>query len=250
MSSKKRIAVLDELRGFAVVAMVIIHAFYLWYNVFGFEWAKKPGETFINPFIAAIFIVVSGISCSLTKSNVKRGVKVLLIALALTASTVFILPLINLRGLEIYFGILHFLGCCMLLFVPFRPLVEKTNAVVGLAVCIVLYAVTFNIGSRCLGVGAWSLDLPAVLYSTDWLCPFGFHTSSFYSSDYYPLLPHVFMFFTGAFVGKMITKKQLPDFAYKTHLKSLSFLGRHSLVIYVAHQPVLFALTWLAVQLL
>ena len=58
----------------------------------------------------------------------------------------------------------------MLLFALVRPLIEKINSVAGLAVCLVFYAVTFNVGSRYLGVGALSFNLPDRLYLTDWLC--------------------------------------------------------------------------------
>ena len=74
-TDKKRIFFIDEVRGFSVSCMVFYHAFYILGTTFGYEWAKKLFGFFmpVQPLFAGLFIFICGISCSLSKSNLKRG---------------------------------------------------------------------------------------------------------------------------------------------------------------------------------
>lgn len=76
-AGKKRIYLLDELRGLAVFCMVFYHAFYSMSEFFGFEIGTKLLDFFTpaEPFFAALFIVISGISSRLSHDNTKRGVR-------------------------------------------------------------------------------------------------------------------------------------------------------------------------------
>ena len=82
---KPRYYLLDELRGLAVVAMVVYHSFYLLADVFGSE----TGRMLVNctrpvqPFIAGTFFVICGICARLSRSNWKRGLRLLGLALLL-----------------------------------------------------------------------------------------------------------------------------------------------------------------------
>ena len=92
---KKRYHLLDELRGFAVVCMVFYHAFYL----LAFSFNLNIGFTLLNfftplePIFASFFIFLSGICSFLTRSNTKRGLKLLAVALSITLVTAYLLPL-------------------------------------------------------------------------------------------------------------------------------------------------------------
>ena len=83
-----------------------------------------------------------------------------------------------------------------------------------------------------------------MLYRTNYFMPLGFFNSSFHSADYFPLLPHLFMFLTGTFVGVYATNGRFPAFTYRQRSKALCFLGRHALVIYIAHQPIIYGILW------
>lgn len=66
-------------------------------------------------------------------------------------------------------------------------------------------------------------------------------------SDYYPLVPWFGFALLGIWAGWRLypgrTRRfTLPDLAHVAPIRALSFLGRHSLVIYLVHQPVLLAL--------
>ena len=86
-----------------------------------------------------------------------------------------------------------------------------------------------------------SLELPPVLYSTSFLFPLGFPDSNFFSSDYFPLLPYLFLFLAGMFLARL----PLPQAFYQQHSRSLSLLGKNSLWVYLLHQPVIYAVLWL-----
>lgn len=83
-AGKKRIYLLDELRGLAVFCMVFYHAFYSMSEFFNIAVGTKLLDFFTpaEPFFAALFIVISGISSRLSHNNTKRGVRLLCVALA------------------------------------------------------------------------------------------------------------------------------------------------------------------------
>ena len=133
-AGKKRIYLLDELRGLAVFCMVFYHAFYSMSEFFNIAVGTKLLDFFTpaEPFFAALFIVISGISSRLSHNNTKRGVRLLCVALALTVVTAVIMPMMHFEGAEIYFGILHLLSLSMLIFSALRAGLDKINPIVGI----------------------------------------------------------------------------------------------------------------------
>lgn len=238
--SRGRIHTMDELRGFAIICMVFFHAFY----TMGFMFDIKVGGVLLNFFapaqvyFACGFIVISGISSCLSRSNLKRGVKLLAIALGLTAATCLFL-----KGNEIYFGILHLLAVCMIAAYFVMPIIEKIPLVVGIAVNAVLFYMTYDVMYGILRIPfCGDVRLPNSLYASNLLSPLGFFNSDYFSADYFPILPYMFMFFIGVFVGRLAKQGQLPLFLYKSRVPFLSFVGRHTLIIYIVHQPIIYVI--------
>ncbi|MBR4240953.1 MAG: DUF1624 domain-containing protein, partial [Eubacterium sp.] len=163
--------------------------------------------------------------------------------LAVTLVTAVIMPKIGITGAEIYFGILSCLGLCMIIAGLIMPLIEKSNAIIGMAVCAVLFAVFYSVGSGSLLFGL--IKLPKALYQTNYLMPLGFYNSSFESADYFALFPWLFMFLFGAFLGKYAKGGAFPEWTYKKHSKFLAFIGKNSLWFYLAHQPVIYGILYL-----
>ncbi len=242
---KKRIELLDELRGFAILAMIVHHFFLDAGDVLSADWGYAIFGRLcaLQPFFWAIFIVISGICSRLSRNTIKRGVTVLGAGLLITLVTAVIMPKIGMAGAEIYFGILSCLGCCMIITGVLMPLIEKTKPIVGLIITGVLFVITYSIsdGSLCFGL----IDLPQVLYKTNYLMPLGFFNSSFFSADYFAIIPWLFMFLFGAFIGEYAKAGAFPQWSYKRHSKLLSFVGRNSLWFYLAHQVVIYALLYL-----
>lgn len=238
---KPRIHLLDELRGFAIFCMVFYHGFYTVGVFFGWKWGVDMVNFFApaEPFFAALFIFISGISSNLSHSNIERGAKLFFIAYIVTVVTYFA---VGDPG-TIRFGILHMLSVCMMFFGVFSPIIKKIPYPIGLVVNILLFIFTFDVIRGSVGVPfLWSLELPAFLYKTDFLYPFGFLYPGFTSGDYFPLLPWLFMFMAGGFFGRLAVQKKFPKFTYKKHVPFFAFLGRHALLIYILHQPIIFGL--------
>ena len=78
----------------------------------------------------------------------------------------------------------------------------------------------------------------------------GLHPLIFASADYYPLLPWIFLFLAGYWLGEAFLQRRAPEFCYREHLPALGWIGRHALIIYLAHQPVVYGVLWLADWLL
>ena len=247
---KKRICFLDELRGFAVLCMVFYHAFYLLGTFFNWYWANGLFDFFmpVQPIFAGIFIFICGLSCTLSKSNLKRGAVLLAVALGFTFVTSVIMPAMGFVECEIYFGILHFLAVSILIYSLLSKAIHKTLPFAGILFCAVLYAFTSGIGEGTLRYGELiTFTLPESLYESNTLMILGIHSHDFFSADYFPIFPDIFIFFAGVFSGVIFLKKGYPDWCGKKRIPFFGFLGRNALLIYVVHMPVIYALGYLII---
>ncbi len=244
-SEIKRIELLDELRGFAIAAMIVHHTFLDIGFVLGLSWGYDVFDKLcvLQPVFWAIFIIISGICSRLSRNTLKRGLIVFAAGLAVTLVTAVIMPAVGITGAEIYFGILSCLGACMIITGLIMPLIKKTNAIAGMIICALLFAFFYTIsaGTLCFGL----IKLPEVLYKTNYLMPLGMFSKTFESADYFAILPWIFMFLFGAFVGKYAKGGAFPKWTYKKHSRFFAFIGRNSLWFYLAHQPVIYGVLYL-----
>ncbi|MBQ9517605.1 MAG: DUF1624 domain-containing protein [Eubacterium sp.] len=249
-SDIKRIELLDELRGFAILAMVVHHTFYDIGFVLGLDWGYAMFDKLcvLQPFFWSIFIIISGICSRLSRNTLKRGFIVLGAGLAVTLVTAVIMPKMGIEGAEIYFGILSCLGSCMIITGLLMPLIEKTDPRIGMAVCALLFAVGYGISAGTLFFGL--VKLPQQWYTTNLLMPLGIFSSTFESADYFALIPWLFMFLFGAFLGKYAKDGKFPGWTYKKHAKPLAFVGRNSLWFYLAHQPAIYAVLYIVMWII
>ena len=236
---KQRIHILDEWRGVCVTLMVIYHALYTLGAVFFLE----PVSTWLSwceplePLFAGMFVFLCGVSCRLSKSNLKRGLLLASIAVAMSAILWLFMP-----TMMIWFGILHCLAVCILLYAATARVLDRVPVAVGVAVCAVLMLVTWWFPwyqGGLLGVPPLALAWPERWRTYELLVPFGIGTV--YSADYFPLIPWVFCFFGGAFCGRLTAR--LPAWCYTLHCRPLAFIGRHALLIYLIHQPIIYGIT-------
>lgn len=243
--AKNRIHTMDELRGLLVLGMVAHHAFYTIGLVFGSAWAWDAFNWFtahLHELGASLFILLCGISCHLSHSNWQRGLKLAAIAVGMSAVLYFVMP-----ESMIWFGVLHCLAVCILLYAGTARALNKIPALVALPLWAVLALFTWDLG-RCGGTyvglpGLFTLEIPAAVSSIKWLMPLGL--SPAFGADYFPLLPWLFVFLCGTVVGRWAAEGKFPRFMYKDRFAWLSWIGRHALWIYVAHQPVIYGVCWL-----
>lgn len=231
---KKRYHLLDLLRGICILLVVGYHSLYNLSEIFGGEYAffRHPGMDLFRDCFVGVLIALAGISCSLTRSNLRRGIKTLLWGLVITAVTALIMP-----GQRILFGILHFFGCAMLLWALLGRYLEKLPMWPGAAVCLLLFFA---------GQGLYAA-------SAGWFESFPFYVLGFctghWSADYYPLIPWLFLFLAGGFLGRMFRAGTVPAFFEKDPVPPLSWLGRHTLAIYIIHQPVIYGVMYLIFEI-
>lgn len=223
----KRIWELDALRGLALLGMMGIHFVYDLVDLFGvWNWQQPAWYLFFKNNYGAVFFLISGISVTLGSHPVKRGAQVFLCGFLCTGVTLamYLLGFAG-KGIIIYMGVLQCLGLCMMLWPLFRRCPDWVLGALGLVMMI----------------AGWYLRTQAFPF---WfLTPLGFAPYGFTSSDYFPLLPNLGYFLLGAVVGKRVYAGRKSLFPRETPpLGLFQWMGRHSLMIYLLHQPVLAAI--------
>lgn len=232
-----RVGLLDELRGFAIICMVIYHAMYHLKYSFGVDVPIFFEGWFdvIRDIFAGLFIFISGAVCRFSKNNLKRGVQCFFLGMILT----FVTPFFS-DG-TIVFGILHMLGISMMIFGLGEDIFDHLPAAVGFVISVILFVLTMGVPNGFVGIGGlFELNLPQQAYDIGVLFPFGMHTRGFVSLDYFPLLPWFFLFAAGSYFGIWAKNKSLPAFFYPTHVKWLAAVGRHTIWIYMLHVPIIY----------
>ena len=236
---KKRIWELDFARGAALLGMMIIHLIYDLVDLFGIlNWQLPQWYLVFKNNFGAVFLVISGISVTLGSRCVRRGLTVFGCGFLCTGATLLLyLTGMADRSILIYFGVLHCLGVCMLLWPLFRQLPNWMLVPTGLA-----------FAAAGLVLRRYSPDVPAVLI------PLGFAPGWFSSSDYFPLLPNLGYFLLGAALGRRLYREPVTRFPKvedgKMPIRFFCAMGRHSLPIYLLHQPILAALVLLLQRIL
>ena len=234
---KNRIWAVDALRGLALLNMLVYHAMYDWVYIFGHQ--SGWYDIFSTPchvwqqYICWSFLLLSGYSVSLAKNPWKNGLVTAGCAVVLSAVTILFMP-----TEAIWFGVLHLNACAVLLTCLVRPALERLPAAPALAGCAALFALTNQLPWGYLGFERWHLAaVPAALYQANlfWLgLP---DLTRFASADYFPLLPWVFLFWCGVFAARLW--RPAPSAPPKA-LAPLCAVGRHTLPLYMLHQPVIY----------
>ena len=230
---KQRIWELDALRGICILAVIAVHFIFDITVLFPIaSWQPSQGFLVFQQWGGVIFVLLSGVCVTLGSHSVKRGAIVFGCGMVCTAVTagMYFLNIAN-KSIIIYFGALHCLGACMMLW----PIFKKQNLISLLSLGATLVAIGFVLAEMR------SANL--------WLMPLGLVTADFATADYFPLLPHLGFFLAGAALGRVLYKNKqtlLPNVnANAPVLRFLQLCGKHSLWVYLLHQPILNGICWL-----
>ena len=234
--NNNRVILLDEIRGFAILCMVVYHTmFQLKYTfevdvpIFFESWFDV-----IRFIFAGGFIFISGAMCRFSRNNLKRGVQCFFLGMVIT----FVTPFFSEWTID--FGILHFLGISMMLYGLFGEALEKVPSFAGIIICALLTFITWNVHNGYIGISRlFELSLPQKAYDVGVLSPLGFSPGTYEAGDYFPMLPWMFIFFGGSYFGKWAKDGSLPQFFYNSHVKWLAAVGRVTIWIYLLHLPLI-----------
>jgi len=189
---------------------------------YGFWWwiARVNASVFI--FLAGVSLTISQARSSKRMSSfMLRGLKIFGWGMAITLLTWLIASDEYVR-----FGILHFFGIAFIL-APFFLRFRFINLILGAAL---------------LAAGIYLLE-QRVLVDFPWLLWLGLMPHGFRTIDYFPLLPWFGLFLVGMFGGKMLYPQGNRRFNIHEFnnpvTSALTLPGRHPLVMYIAHWPIL-----------
>lgn len=223
----KRFPILDAWRSLAVVLMILYHFLYDLY-IFGVMSGAQLFSTPLNileRFICSSFILLAGASARFSRNNLKHGLIVLAAGLVVEIGAAA-------AGQTIRWGVLMLLGSSMVLWhFAGRYLQKLPQAALGLAALALFFAAK-----------AWTETTTA---SVGWLYPLGFTAPGFFSADYFPLLPWFFLFLLGTVLGGWCLEHRDHPMLTSPLPAALTWPGRHSLIIYILHQPVLYGICYL-----
>jgi uncharacterized membrane protein len=233
MSKVSRYWEIDLVRGIAILMMILFHTVFDLYffkilpvNVFSGFWRYFAYAT------ATLFLVLVGISLTISHARavstipetrlalkfVYRGAGIFLLGLLITVCTWIYLG----EGF-IVFGILHLIGISIMISPLFFPL-KKYTIPVGL-----LFIAT-----------GWYI---AILTGPYWLIPLGIHPATFWSVDYEPIFPWLGVVLIGMGLGEYLYPGGVRTFTVPSlspaTIRKITFPGRHSLIIYLVHQPII-----------
>jgi uncharacterized membrane protein len=181
-----------------------------------------------------MFIILVGISLTLSYNRVKNKLtkKQLQLKYLKRGLTIFGLGLLITLVTWIYlvegfvvFGALHCIGISIILAYPFLRF-HYANLILGI---ILIFA---------------GIVLKTLTFDFYWLVWLGFTPTHFTTIDYFPLLPWFGVVLVGIFISNTLYPNLKRRFSLKDHsevlfVRFLCFLGRHSLIIYLIHQPII-----------
>lgn len=270
-SGKVRAWELDALRGLAILLVVWDHTMYAIGYIFysgGWEYSAnealmKIGEFALDywgsdwrlfgwPVFVFIFFFVSGTCTAFSRNNFWRGLRLALVALAVTGVTYLLQEWLDMGNVYIQFGVLHCLALCILLFAVLEAFLKLTasrskyyrfiKAGVYAACAVALLIVNYTCNVTLYEVNTSYTTVPDTTPITGMF----FYTDGWWTADYFPLLPFFGFFMTGAAIAPILyneKKSLLPKLDGKWN-RFLTVPGRYSIYIYLLIQVVAVSVLW------
>lgn len=223
----KRFFEIDVIRGVAILLVVFYHF------IFDLTYFRSTQiELYVGFWLyfqrvaATLFVLIFGICIPLSANRknyelsfLKRALKLGVVAAFITLVTWVFVPVEFIR-----FGIIHFFAVATVISLFFVKL-GKWNLPIG--VLIILSGLYLN----------------TIESTNPFLLPLGLLTIGIKTLDYFPLLPWFGVVLIGIAIGDYVYTKGKVVFNIKENKVTtfLSLIGRHTLAIYLVHQPIIIA---------
>jgi uncharacterized membrane protein len=232
-SAPSRVAGIDALRGGALCLMFAYHFCFdlRFYRVIAADFENGPFWLGFRGLIVASFMTLVGVSLVLAERSGANPVhfwrRVGIIgacAIAASAASWIMFP-----RTYIHFGILHCIAAGSVLA---WPLVRRPRFALAIGITTIIAGVV--------------LSWPAFDHrALSWI---GFTTAKPATEDYVPLAPWTGVIFVGIALGHLMARTGFNALSWSAGSPAwLRWLGRHSLAVYMLHQPALLGLLWLFV---
>lgn len=264
----RRVWEVDFVRGLMIMFVVWDH--FMWdVNMIGghtyktalFQWLYKLSVDYYSGALRAVthdtfvtmFVVTSGVSCALSRSNGKRALKMCIFALAFTVITYALSAMLQ-TDLTIYFNVIHVIALSVAIYAGIEWVFSKLRK---------------NWQKNFFGIFYFALTMTALVVghcakymNVNWMdLVFGkseFRTALLrkmeFGGDYLSFLPDFGWFLAGAFLGKIVYRKKesvFPSVDYRLAEEiSLVWCGRYSIWIYFGSQVLMYGLIYLLHELI
>lgn len=237
-AKRSRVFWIDNLRALALISMIGYHLVWDLVWLYGVDWSWYHGifAKIWQQSICWTFILLSGFCWSMSKNPLKQG-----LTISLCGGLVTVVTLLVSFDSRIIFGVLTLLGAGALMMIPLKKIFEKIPAGVGIFLTFLLFLFTYGVNDGYLGFpGMRLLNLPKNLYTNLFTAFLGFPADSFFSTDYFPIVPWSFLYMTGYFLYRLWKKRGMRGLrTLDRRIPVLTFMGRKSLPVYLLHQPVI-----------
>jgi len=225
----QRIEGLDTFRGWAILLMISYHFTYDLdlFKIISVNMNHTIGFLIFRYSIMTMFLLGVGISLALVhKHTIKWGnVKKRVLQLGIASTLVSIATYTQFAQTWVYFGILHFIFIASFLALLFLPYPKIT-----LLTAILVFLGYFTNVLHMHGI--FSLLQPLLQLPK-------------YTEDLVPLFPWFAIVLLGIFIVQHDFQEKIFSLKFlnakNTFNQLLKIMGKHSLLIYLAHQPILFA---------
>jgi uncharacterized membrane protein len=235
IGKKKRIFEIDFVRGFCILLMVMDHFFYDWgylikdifnYNELNVSWIDSLSNfagnywnwsvrVIVRVIVVALFLITSGVSSTLSKNNLKRGLMIFGVGLLMDIGFFAYSKIANADN-YVFFGAISCIGTCILIYSLYDFLFKKIDKnkkimpFVSLAIGLIIILIGHLV--ICPRYPYAPVLSSNNLNWTNWWQPIiGF---KYFGDDWLPLFPFLGYFFLGAGIGGLLYRKKKSIFSY------------------------------------
>lgn len=203
---------------------------------FGIWWFWESRLRLAGHYIfATLFLLITGVSCTLTKDNGMRCARLFLVAFILTGATVLIDSVADM-GATVIFGVIHCMAVSSLLYMLLDKLFKSNYALLAVGAVFIVWGIAIE----------W--------YAIDFIWPLPSETGEYIvtvlqailgyarvGGDHFGLFPCCGVVLWGAYIGKTLytQKRSLLPRLDGSWNKGFSYIGQRTAWIYLVHQPLI-----------